>query len=324
MRPNYVIGVDAGATKTEAVVANLEGHPVGAGRSGCGNWEVVGEKSAAEAIFDAIRQALERARVNLSQVRNAHMGLAGLDWPEDEPRLRAALAQHLGSVPVTLENDAFLGTRACTPDTNGIAVAAGSGVCSSYLGADGERYLYGYFAELGGGFPIDQLALHAIIRAEDGRGPKTALTAAILDATGHESVAELLRALTRKAYTLSHTAIRPAVFQTAASGEPVAVGIVSMFGRELGLLATNLIEKYALEGSEPFVVASGSLFTRTGPLLFDVFEGAVHRVDASARVRLNRRPPVAGAVRAALQSWGEHTNADWESASSSYEGALNA
>jgi N-acetylglucosamine kinase-like BadF-type ATPase len=324
MRANHVIGVDGGATKTEAVVANSEGHPVGAGRSGCGNWEVVGEKSAAEAIFDAIRQALDRARVSLSQVRNAHMGLAGLDWPEDEPRLREALAHHLGTLPVTLENDAYLGARASTPDGGGITVSAGSGVCSSYLGADGEKYLYGYFAELGGGFPIDQLALHGIIRAEDGRGPKTALTAAILAATGHDSVADLLRALTRKAYTLSHTAIRPAVFQTAASGDPVAVGIVSTFGRELGLLATNLIDKFALKGKEPFVVASGSLFTRTGPLLFDVFQGTVQRADAAARVRLNRRPPVAGAVRAALQSWGGHTNADWEATSSSYEGPLNA
>ena len=176
MRANYVIGVDAGATKTEAVVATEEGRPVGAGRSGCGNWEVVGEKGAAEAIFDAIRQALDRARVSLPQVRNAHMGLAGLDWPEDEPRMREALAHHLGTLPVTLENDAYLGTRALTPDADGIAVSAGSGVCSSYLGADGEKYLYGYFAELGGGFPVDQLALHGIIRAEDGRGPKTALT----------------------------------------------------------------------------------------------------------------------------------------------------
>ena len=324
MRTNYVIGVDAGATKTEAIVANREGHPVGAGRSGCGNWEVVGEKSAADTIYDAIRQALERARVNLSQVRNAHMGLAGLDWPEDEPRLRNALAHHLGTLPMTLENDAFLGTRACTPGGDGIAVAAGSGVCSSYLGASGEKYVYGYFAELGGGFPIDQLALHAIIRAEDGRGPKTALTAAVLAATGHDSVADLLRVLTRKAYTLSHTAIRPAVFQTAVSGDPVAIQIVSSFGRELGLLATNLIDKFALAGTSPFVVASGSLFTRTGPLLFDVFEGTVHRGDASARVRLNRRPPVAGAVRYALQSWGVQSNADWETTSSSYEGALDA
>jgi N-acetylglucosamine kinase-like BadF-type ATPase len=323
MRANHVIGVDAGATKTEAVVANHEGHPVGAGRSGCGNWEVVGERSAAEAIFDAIRGALDRARVSLSQVRNVHMGLAGLDWPEDEPRLREALAPHLGALPVTLENDAYLGTRAFTPDAVGISVSAGSGVCSSYLGADGEKYLYGYFAELGGGFPIDQLALQGIIRAEDGRGPKTALTSAILGATGHESVADLLRAITRKGYTLSHTAIRPPVFQTAASGDAVAVGIVSTFGRELGLLASNLVKKFTLEGTSAFVVASGSLFTRTGPLLFDVFQGVVRGADATARVRLNRRPPVAGAVRAALQSWGVQTNADWEATSSSYDGALN-
>jgi N-acetylglucosamine kinase-like BadF-type ATPase len=252
------------------------------------------------------------------------MGLAGLDWPEDEHRLREALSRHLGAVPMTLENDAFLGTRACAPDADGIAVAAGSGVCASYLGTGGERYLYGYFAELGGGFPIDQLVLQAIIRATDGRGPQTALTSAVLGATGHDSVADLLRVLTRTAYTLSHTAIRPAVFQTAVAGDPVAVQIVSSFGRELGLLATNLIRKFALQGTEPFVVASGSLFTRTGPLLFDVFHGTVRGADASARVRLNQRPPVAGAVRAALQSQGAHTNADWETAGTSYEGALDA
>ena len=55
---SYVIGVDGGATKTEAIVANRDGHAVGAGRSGCGNWEIVGERAAAETIFAAIQQAL--------------------------------------------------------------------------------------------------------------------------------------------------------------------------------------------------------------------------------------------------------------------------
>jgi N-acetylglucosamine kinase-like BadF-type ATPase len=321
---SYVIGVDAGGTKTEAIVADSDGRPVGAGRSGCGNWEIVGEGSAAEAIFEAIAQALARAKVDLSEVRNAHMGLAGLDWPEDETRLRVALERHLGKLPITLENDAFLGTRACAPLADGIAVGAGSGICSSYLGADGEKYLYGYFAELGGGFPIDQQALYAIIRAEDGRSPKTALTAAMLQATGHESVADLLHAMTRNAYTLAHTVIRPPVFKTAADGDPVAVSIVTEFGRELGHLATNLIRKFELGGSAPFVVASGSLFTRTGPLLFGAFRDFVRAADPSARVELSRRPPVAGAVRAALEVLGPPTLTSWETASSSYDGALNA
>ncbi len=319
----YVIGVDAGATKTEAVIADLDGQPLGAGRSGCGNWEIVGATSAAETIFEAIRIGLDRAKIDLTQVKNAHMGLAGLDWPEDEPRLRGALEHYLGGTPVTLENDAFLGTRACTAHADGIAVSAGSGVCSSYIGERGEKYSYGYFGELGGGFPIDQLALYAIVRAEDGRGPKTALTSAILKATGHESVAALLHAITREAYSLSHTAIRPPVFQTANEGDAVAIEVVSTFGRELGLLATNLIRKFELKGTSPNVVASGSLFTRTGPLLYSVFEKFVYDADPTARIKLNNRPPVAGAVRAALHTCGVTTNGSWESTSSTYEGALN-
>jgi N-acetylglucosamine kinase-like BadF-type ATPase len=321
---NHVIGVDGGATKTEAVVADLEGKPLGAGKSGCGNWEIVGEQSAAETIFEAMRQALGRAKVDLSTVRNVHMGLAGLDWPEDEPRLRAALGPHLGKTPLTLENDSYLGARACTPTAYGITVSAGSGVCSSYLGANGEKYFDAYFGELGGGMLIDQLALYAIIRAEDGRGPRTALTPAILKATGQGSVAELLHALTREAYLLSHTVVRPPLFETATAGDPVAVGVVASFGRELGLLATNLIRKYRLAGTAPWVVASGSLFTRTGPLLFDAFQRLVRDADESARVILNNRPPVAGAVRAALHACGIRTNSNWEVVSSSYEGALNA
>jgi N-acetylglucosamine kinase-like BadF-type ATPase len=320
---SYVIGVDGGSTKTDAVVANLEGRPLGAGRSGCANWELVGERGAAETIFDAIRRALDRAKTDLSKVQHVHIAGAGLDWPEDDGRLRGALDPFLGDTPLTLENDSYLGARACAPEAHGITVSAGSGVCASYLGANDEKYFYGYFGELGGGTAIDQLTLYAILRAEDGRGPKTALTTAIPKATGHTSVGALLHALTREGYEIPHTAIRPSLFQTAARGDSVAVDVVTTFGRELALLATNLIRKFELQGSGSYVVASGSLFTRTGPLLFEVFRGLVNATDPSARVKLNDRPPVAGAVRAALHARGVQTERIWETISSSYEGALD-
>jgi N-acetylglucosamine kinase-like BadF-type ATPase len=320
----YVIGVDGGSTKTDAIVADLEGRPLGAGRSGCANWELVRENGAAEAIYGAIRRALDKARVDLVSVRRVHIAAAGFDWPDDESRLRSALDPFLGDIPLTLENDSFLGARACTPSAHGITISAGSGVCASYLGAAGERYFYGYFGELGGGTAIDQLAMYAILRAEDGRGPKTALTKAIPKATGHPSVSALLHALTREEYTMSHTVIRPSLFATAAEGDAVAIDVVTTFGRELGLLATNLIRKFELKGTAPYVVASGSLFTRTGSLLIDVFRRCVHEVDPGARVKLADRPPVAGAVRAALQASGVSTDGGWETASAAYEGVLNA
>src|SRR5207237_8631187 len=115
----------------------------------------------------------------------------------------------------------------------------------------------------------------------------------------------------------SPTVLRPPGFRIAAIGDPVAVSIVAAFGRELGLLATNLIKKYELAGTSPFVVASGSLFTRTGPLLFESFRDFVKAADPHARVELSRRPPVAGAVRAALQGCGVGATGTWEAASSS-------
>jgi N-acetylglucosamine kinase-like BadF-type ATPase len=296
---------------------------LGTGKSGCSNWEVVGEAKAARSIFEAMHQALTAAKIELASVGHVHLGLSGLDWPDDEPRLRSALGGLLGEIPMTLENDAYLGVRACTPDGKGITVSAGSGVCSSYLGQNGEKYFYGYFGELGGGINVDRLALQAIIRAEDGRGPKTALTEAILKVTGHPTVADLLYALTRKAYALNHTVVRPQLFSIAQAGDPVAAGIVTSFGRELGLLATNLIEKFALHGKAPRIVASGSLFTRTGAQLFDAFRERIARVDPGAMTILATRAPVVGAVRAALQARGIETNQNWESISSSYQGAFN-
>jgi N-acetylglucosamine kinase-like BadF-type ATPase len=321
---SYVIGVDGGSTKTEAAVSDLSGLMLGTGKSGCSNWEVVGEAKAAQSIFEAMRQALEAAKVELASVSHVHLGLSGLDWPDDEPRIRRALGNLVGDVRMTLENDAYLGVRACTGDGKGITVSAGSGVCSSYLGNAGEKYFYGYFGELGGGINIDRLALQALIRAEDGRGLKTALTPAMLKATGHATVAELLYALTRKAYSLNHTAVRPPLFATARDGDPVATGIVTSFGRELGLLATNLIEKFGLSGRAPQIVASGSLFTRTGSQLFDAFRERVLTADPTALTILATRAPVVGAVRGALEACGLETEKNWDSISSSYRGAFNA
>ena len=58
----------------------------------------------------------------------------------------------------------------------------------------------------------------------------------------------------RVAHVIVYTLGIP-VFRTAADGDPVAVSIVSAFGRELGLLATNLLKKFDLVGTRPFVVA---------------------------------------------------------------------
>jgi N-acetylglucosamine kinase-like BadF-type ATPase len=246
------------------------------------------------------------------------MGLSGQDWPGDVPRMLDALRPHLGAIPQALENDSFLGIRANCRSGTGITVSAGSGVCCSIIPVREPPFFYGYFGELGGGIDIDSRMLHAVIRAEDGRGPRTALTEPMLRATGHQSVADMLNAMSREGYHPSHLALRPVLFAVALDGDSAAVAIVTGFGRELALLATNLVRRYALEREAVAVVASGSLFVRTGGLLFATFRDEVHAVAPAADVILAAHEPVVGAARAALAARGVAEPAVWQNLCETY------
>jgi N-acetylglucosamine kinase-like BadF-type ATPase len=307
---SYAIGVDGGKTKTVALVADMGGRVVGAGRTGCSNWEIGGEPNAAEAIAGAVQAALS-GTAPLSAVRRIHLGLAGVDWPGDEERLRGALSRHLSGVPLTLENDAYLPVRAASPEGTGVAVSAGSGVCAALIEDDGVQFLYGYSAEMGGGIDINAQTLHAVVRADDGRGPPTVLTERLLAATGHRDVQDLLFAITRRSFRIAGDTARRVLFGAARDGDGPATTIVTGFATELALLATNVLRKRGLLDSAVPVIASGSLFTQTGPLMFSVFEAEVRRAAPNARTALFVHPPASGALRAALEACGVNTRPFW-------------
>ena len=77
----YFLGVDAGGTKTHALIADEIGQAVGFGLAGPGNWESVGYDGLTRNLLDITAQALEMAKINLSQLTGTGMGLAGYDWP---------------------------------------------------------------------------------------------------------------------------------------------------------------------------------------------------------------------------------------------------
>lgn len=70
----------------------------------------------------------------------------------------------------------------------GVALAAGTGVLCIAIGAAGRRYNVdglGYlFGDEGGGFWIGRAGIRAAVRAAEGRGPRTALQAALRSVVG--------------------------------------------------------------------------------------------------------------------------------------------
>jgi N-acetylglucosamine kinase-like BadF-type ATPase len=79
------LGIDAGGTKTHALLADESGAVLGFGHAGPGNWEGVGLDGTYRALHEATREAL----AHVGAVTAAAYGLGGLDWSSDEERLLA-------------------------------------------------------------------------------------------------------------------------------------------------------------------------------------------------------------------------------------------
>src|SRR5438874_1534926 len=93
-----VLGLDAGNTKTVALLARLDGTIIGSGRGGCGDIYGAGSPEAAMAQVDAaLAGALAAARarsglgLDVSSLSAACCSMAGADWPEDFELIRCEL-----------------------------------------------------------------------------------------------------------------------------------------------------------------------------------------------------------------------------------------
>jgi len=305
MADRFVAGVDSGGAKTIALVADMCGRIVGASRLGDldGRRPTLAQRMADVAAL--VRQAIAQAGRDEEQAEAAVFGLTGADWPDDhEPR--AALLRAAGIArSVQVKNDMYVGLRAGTDRPYGVVIGAGSGVNAAAIAPDGREWAFGYYATAGGGNETAQEALHAALRADDGRAPRTPLTDLVLSKLSFASVEAMLRAYT--AGQLSRRVLRslcPLVFEAACAGDRAAVDILARQGSVLAEYAAALIHRFQMERLEFDVVLSGSMFKGRGPLLIDTVAQAVHRVAPRARLLRPRFEPAVGGLLLAYDSLG--------------------
>ncbi|MBN1668698.1 MAG: hypothetical protein JW862_16510, partial [Anaerolineales bacterium] len=105
----YYLGVDVGATKSHALIADQTGQVVGFGQAGPGNHEVVGWDGYRLVLQEITRQALQTAGIQARQIAGAGFGLAGYDWPSQRQPHQQAIATLGLDCPFELVNDAVIG-----------------------------------------------------------------------------------------------------------------------------------------------------------------------------------------------------------------------
>ncbi|MER5787610.1 BadF/BadG/BcrA/BcrD ATPase family protein [Streptomyces sp. NPDC001980] len=196
-RAGWVVGIDAGGTRTRAVLADArDGRVFGEGEAGPGNALTVPGPELAAHLAEAVASAVPEAiRGRVLAVAGGFAGAARAPAEErGRVRARAGLTAALARLGITtaaveVHSDieaAFAGAPGHPAD--GLALVAGTGAVAARIEgrvlvatSGGDGWLLG---DDGGGFWIGREAARAALRAADGRGGPTVLTGSVGRALG--------------------------------------------------------------------------------------------------------------------------------------------
>jgi N-acetylglucosamine kinase-like BadF-type ATPase len=303
----FFLGADVGGTKTHVLVADETGQVLGFGEAGPGNHEGVGYDGLGAAIRTASIQALGAAGIAMDQIAGAGFGVGGYDWPSEKEPTQQSIRSVGFRAPIEVVNDTILGILAGAEAGWGLAVVSGTG-CNCW-GWDRERRRIGQVTgagtEMGEGAGAIELICEAkkvLAHEWTRRGPPTRLTPAFVKYAGALDLPDLLEGLINDRYTLS-SAAAPLIFQTAAEGDPVAVGLIRWAANELGELACAVIRQLEFQDLEFEVVQIGSMFNGS-PLLTEVMGQTIRLVAPKARLVPLSTLPVVGAVLLGMEAAG--------------------
>lgn len=296
---SYVIGLDGGGTKTQSVLGDLEGNALGRGAAGPCNIAAVAPQDAAEAAVTSIRGACEAAGIAEERIACIDACVAGASAVPRREAFLLALQRAYPEALVRVEPDYAAALTGGTAGEPGIVVIAGTGSVAYGEDASGRAAragAYGYLIDdAGSGYGVGREAVAAALRAFDGTGPETSLTALLLANLGLREPLDLISevyggALDRVAIaSLSQT-----VAQEAAAGDEVARKILHRAGGALAILAESVARR--LFADESFVISTAGSLWQSGPYLTDVFARSVARFAPLATVIPPAMPPEMGAL----------------------------
>ncbi|MFL6128897.1 MAG: N-acetylglucosamine kinase [Mycobacteriales bacterium] len=306
----HVVGVDGGNSKTEVLVASTSGRVL-ARRRGPG---VVSPLADPPGWRDRLSTLVEQTRrdAGIRPGRPAACAvyfLANVDLAA-ERRIAQRALESTGQAEVTVvRNDTLAVLRAGAGRGWGVAVVSGAGINAVGLHPSGRSAgflaLGDYTGDSGGGLDLGIAGLGAAVRARDGRGPATLLTASVPAHFGlrrPEDVAVAVH-LGSIRYDGLHV-LAPVVFAAAAAGDEVAVHLVDAFADEVAVMATALIRRLRLVRTDVEVVLGGGTLQTGDAVLHDRVTAGITAVAPRARVGVLDVPPVFGAVAEAWAAVG--------------------
>ncbi len=292
----YVVGIDAGGTKTVGLLADESGRVLAKARGGGANLHVQGELGAEKVLYDVLETLEPPAPIDA-----ICLGMAGVDRPAEKDVVVGVLRRLGMRRAVRVENDAFIALVAGAPERVGIVVVSGTGSVAYGVDSGGEIARSGGWGYLlgdeGSAYWLGHAAVRRGIRAADGRGPATTLG----DRVSRKLDLEVPAGLVEWFYDEQHFRHRVAelaslVEEAAAEGDASAEELLDQAAMHLALAARAVATRLSFDAAFPLVLAGGAF--RACPSLYRRVEERLEL--PSARVVRLDVEPARGAVALAL------------------------
>ena len=328
MSDRIVLAVDGGNSKTDLALVRADGALLAHVRGPLSSPHHLGLAESVGLLERLLDEARGQAGVNGDHAASvAQVFLAGVDFPAEEERLRAALVTCGIAGHVVVGNDTLALLRAGTERGWGVAVVCGAGINCVGVAPDGRQLRFPALGEItgdwGGGYDVGSEALFVAARSEDGRGAPSSLQRAVPRHFGLDSPRQLAEEM--HAGRISHRRLielAPVVFAEAANDE-AAAAIVRRLADEVVAFARVALTKLGIERQPVEVVLGGGLLRAADPRLQSAIVAGLAEVGDEIVVHTTDAPPVVGAALLGLD-WLEADEAAKERARAELSAAADA
>ncbi len=310
-KKTLVIGMDGGATKTAALLSDLDGVVLAEETGSASNPQVVGPEESADVIVSLVEKLCSKASCSTNQVLVVVAGLAGAGREGDKVRVKTAtLAEakkrRVAIGTVIIESDGRIALEGAFKGRPGIILIAGTGSFALAKDHKGGIHRAGGWGRVvgdeGSGFVIGRDGLNAVAKHIDGRGKTTLLTKLIGEKLGLSNQEKIINGVYRENFDVATVA--PLVIQAAEAKDIECARILNRATFELSehvRTLVNKIEESSRSRSKISLALIGSLISHAN-IYQKILKQKVTFSLPQVTIIAPEAPPAYGAVLLSIRS----------------------
>lgn len=302
----FVIGVDGGATKTVAALADLSGKILKIGKTGSSSARNIGVEAAAQSVAGAVKKVLPKKK---SKIRSVFIGLPGVEErPELVPKIQREFFGDkklplIFKGKIRIASDQIVAFRAGSDEKDGVILIAGTGsvVHGWKKNREHKSSGWGWLTDEGSAFWTGQKIFRAVLKDLDGRGPKTLLTDFVFPKirTKKQNQKLFRNKIYSRDFVNNVSSLSLICDLAARKKDKVAKNILVGAGKELALSANTVIKTLNFKNERFPLVLVGSMFN--SKIILGIVEKEIKKIVPKAVFIRPKAEPVIGAVKLALE-----------------------